>query len=179
VARLVKARLVSEQAGGLDAHPLVREHFGERLREGAPEAWQAGNARLYEHYRRAAPELPETLEAMMPLYTAVVHGCRAGRVQEACDEVYWRRIHRGNEAFSGRKLGAFGAELTALAAFFDLPWTRPSARLRAADQAWILNDAGFALRALGRLPEAAELMRAGLELSTHRRNYTNVFFLPP
>ena len=173
VARLVKARLVSEQAGGLDAHPLVREHFGERLQEGAPEAWQAGHARLYEHYRQAAPELPETLEEMMPLYTAVVHGCRAGRVQEALDEVYKRRIQRRNEFFSSKKLGAFGAELTALEAFFDRPWTRPSARLRAADQAWVLNEVGFDLRAVGRLPEAAEPMQAGLELRKRQEAWKN------
>ena len=44
--------------GALDAHPLVREHFGEQLRQAAPEAWQAGNQRLYEHLRQAAPDLP-------------------------------------------------------------------------------------------------------------------------
>jgi tetratricopeptide (TPR) repeat protein len=173
VARLVRARLVVEQAGGLDAHPLVREHFGERLREEAPEAWQAGHARLYEHYRAAAPELPETLDAMMPLYTAVVHGCRAGRVQEAFDEVYWRRIQRGSESFSSHKLGAFGAELTALAGFFDRPWSKPSVQLRAADPAWVLNQAGFVLRALGRLPEAVEPTEAALELGKRQKDWGN------
>ena len=69
---------------------------------------------------------------MQPLYAAVVHGCRAGRQQEACDEVYWRRIQRGNEFYSTKKLGAFGSELTALAGFFDRPWSQPSARLTAA-----------------------------------------------
>lgn len=173
VARLVRARLVVEQAGGLDAHPLVREHFGERLREEALEAWQAGHARLYEHYRAAAPDLPETLDAMMPLYTAVVHGCQAGRVQEALNEVYGRRILRGSEYFSSKKLGAFGAELTALAGFFDRPWSEPSVRLNPADQAWVLNQAGFVLRALGRLPEAVEPMEAGLELRKRQESWTN------
>jgi len=55
------------------------------------------------------------------------------------------------------------AELTALAAFFDRPWDRPSAQLREADRAWLLNEAGFVLRALGRLAEAVEPMRAGLK----------------
>jgi len=148
----------------LDAHPLVREYFGERLREEDEDAWRAGHARLYEHYKEAAPDLPDTLPEMLPLYAAVVHGCRAGRVQEALAEVYWRRIQRGTESYSTKKLGAIGAELTALAAFFDHPWDRPSAQLSEVVRAWLLNEAGFDLRALGRLAEAVEPMRAGLEL---------------
>ncbi len=113
----------------LDAHPLVRACFAEELESHRPEAWQEGNRRLYEHLRQAAPDFPDTLEAMQPLYAAVVHGCRAGRQEEAMDEVFWRRIRRGEQAFSWRKLGAFGSELTALAGFFDRPWSQPSARL--------------------------------------------------
>jgi hypothetical protein len=85
LARLRQARLVAPAEGGdaggegaLDAHPLVREHFGERLRQTAPEAWRAGNDRLYNHYRRAAPEYPETLEALLPLYAAVGPGLPGG-----------------------------------------------------------------------------------------------------
>ncbi len=170
LARLRQARLLAPAGGGdtrdagaLDTHPLVREHFGERLRQTAPEAWRAGNERLFDHYQQAAPEYPETLEAMLPLYAAVVHGCRAGQERKAFDQVYRRRIMRGNEFFSTTKLGAFGAELTALAAFFDRPWDRPSTRLTTAARAWLLNEVGSALRALGRLPEAVQPIRAGLE----------------
>jgi len=128
---------------------------------------QGGHARRvmqsYETWLGPSPDLPETLEAMLPLYAAVVHGCRAGRVQEAKDDVFKRRIRRGEEAFSWRKLGAFGGELTALAGFFDRPWDRPSSRLIAADQAWILNASGFVLRALGRLPEAVQPMRVATD----------------
>lgn len=168
VARLVKARLVSAEGGGLDAHPLVREYFGERLRGENEEVWKAGHLRLYEHYKQAAPELPETLEAMMPLYVAVGHGCKAGRVQEVLDEVCRRRIWRGSPAFSVVKLGAFGAELTALAAFFEPPWSKPSSQLSPTIQAWLLNEAGFVLRALGRLPEAVEPMRVSTDMDVER-----------
>ncbi|HEX4953518.1 MAG TPA: toll/interleukin-1 receptor domain-containing protein [Thermoanaerobaculia bacterium] len=176
LARLRQARLVSEPDGNshsLDAHPLVREHFGARLKEAAPESWREGNLRLYEHYQQAAPDLPETLEQMLPLYAAVVHGCRGGRVVEAYAEVFKRRIRRWNEGFSWRKLGAFGAELTALAAFFNHPWDQPSQDLSAADQAWILNTAGFHLRALGRLGEAVGPMRAGLALRIAQKKWGN------
>jgi tetratricopeptide (TPR) repeat protein len=147
----------------LDAHPLVRACFADELEKHRPAAWQEGNRRLYEHLRQAAPDLPETLEAMQPLYAAVIHGCRAGRQQEALIEVYWRRIQRGNEFYSSRKLGAFGSELTALAGFFDRPWSQPSAHITAADQAPVLSLAAFHLRALGRLTEAVEPMQASLE----------------
>ena len=155
----------------LDAHPLVRACFAEELESHRSAAWQEGHRRLYEHLRQAAPDLPETLEAMQPLYAAVVHGCRAERQQEAMDEVYRRRILRGNEHFSWRKLGAFGSELTALAGFFDRPWSQPSTRLTAAAQALVLSLASFHLRALGRLAEAIEPMQAGLEAYIVQENW--------
>lgn len=180
LSRLRQARLVApaetdDPLGGdsLDSHPLVREHFGERLRKSEPDACQEGNERLYDHYRRAAPELPDTLEEMLSLYAAVVHACRAGKEQEACDEVYFRRILRGNEFFSTKKLGAFCTDLTALAAFFEHPWNRPSTRLTEPFRTWLLNLAGFHLRALGRLPEAVEPMRASLDARIAQEKWKN------
>jgi hypothetical protein len=161
VARLRQARLL-EAAGetaDLDAHPLVRAYFQEELEKERPQAWQEGNLRLYEHLKGAAPKLPETLEAMEPLYAAVVHGCRAGRQQEAFREIYRRRIQHGNQFYSKKKLGAFGSELAALAGFFDRPWDQPSDRLTAADQSFVLNEAAVDLRALGRLAEAVQPMQ--------------------
>src|SRR3989442_5662795 len=69
--------------GDLDAHPLVREHFGQELKQQHPAAWRAGNNRLYEYLKRTSKKLPATLEEMMPLYIAVAHGCAAGRYEEA------------------------------------------------------------------------------------------------
>jgi len=147
----------------LDAHPLLREHFGEQLRESRPEAWREAHSRLYEHYKSQAEEYPDTMEKMVPLYRAVAHGCQAGRYQEALDEVYWPRIQRGDEAFSIHKLGAFGASLAAMSGFFDLPWSRPAVEFTETDKGFILSEAGFDLRALGRLAEAAQPMKASLE----------------
>ncbi len=147
----------------LDAHPLVRACFAEKLESQQPAAWQEGNRRLYEHLRQTAPNLPDTLEAMQSLYAAIGHGCRAGRQQEVMVEVYWRRILREDEFYSPKKLGAFGSELTALAGFFDRPWSQPSARLTAGWQAFVLNEAAFVLRSLGRLAEAVEPMQSSLE----------------
>jgi tetratricopeptide (TPR) repeat protein len=110
---------------------------------------------------------------MAPLYAAVVHGCLAGKNQEALDEVHWKRIRRSEGAFSIRKLGAFGSEVAVLSAFFDPPWERLAPGLSEPDQAFVLNEAGFALRALGRLPEAAGLVRLSLERRIAQEDWKN------
>jgi tetratricopeptide (TPR) repeat protein len=109
---------------------------------------------------------------MAPLCAAVVHGCQAGKHQDALYEVFWKRIRRGNEAFSLKKLGAFGADLAALSGFFDPPWSKPVDGLSESLKGFILSEAGFDLRALGRLAEAAQPMKAGLEAPIAQQNWT-------
>jgi tetratricopeptide (TPR) repeat protein len=161
----------------LDTHPLVRAYFVEELEAHRPAAWQQGNRRLYEHLCRTAPQYPDTLETLQPLYAAVVHGCRAGRQQEVMVKVYRRRILRGSEEFSWRQLGAFGLELTALAGFFDRPWSQPSTRLSPAWRAFVLGAAGFHLSALGRLEEATEPIQASLKIRIARQDWDNAAIL--
>ncbi|MCZ7361009.1 MAG: hypothetical protein O8C55_13135 [Candidatus Methanoperedens sp.] len=145
----------------LDCHPLIREHFGEKLRENNPEAWKEAHSRLYEYYKTHAKEYPDTIEEMIPLYHAVAHGCQAGRYQEALDEIYWKRIQRGEEYYNQNKLGAFGADLAALSGFFDIYWSKPATGV--SWEAFVFDAAGFELRALGRLADAAQPMKEGLE----------------
>lgn len=126
-----------------------------------------------------ATELP-TLEDLQPLYEAVVHGCLADRKQETCDEVYSNRILRGTTGHgsyhSTRQLGAIGADLGAVAAFFEEPWSRLSPSLRPTDQVWLLSEAAFRLCALGRLTEAVEPMKAGTEMIATNRNHGNAAY---
>ena len=166
--RLENLRLIHVQQSEsgqrfVDAHPLIREHFAQVLKDG--DAWPEGHRRLYEHLCATTPDkLKPDLEDLQPLYQAVAHGCQAGMQQDACDQVYFARILRGQEYYSADKLSAFGSDLGAVACFFETPWTRLSPTLTEADQAWLLNEAAFRLRALGRLTEALEPMRAGLEM---------------
>jgi tetratricopeptide (TPR) repeat protein len=179
--RLASAKLltVNRDAAGtllsLDAHPLLREYFAVQLRQQQPEVWRAGHRRLYEHLCASTPDKPNaTLEDLQPLYQAVAHGCQAGLQQEACVKVYRDRILRGTGSdgfYSIRKLGAFGADLGALACFFDTPWHRVSPALTEAAKAWLLNEAASSLPALGRLTEALEPMRVGLEMNVQVRNW--------
>ncbi len=146
----------------LDAHPLVREHFRQQLKRERPDAWREANNRLYEHLTRTTKEFPDTVEEMSPLYAAVSHGRSAGRHQEALYEVFYRRIRRESEGFNWRYLGAFGADLATLSGFFEILWEQPVAGIADADKAFVLNAAGFCLRSLGRLQEAAQPVQASL-----------------
>lgn len=166
------AREYQHRPDTLDCHPLVREHFGEKLRQQNPAAWKEAHGRLYEYYKNLpAKELPDTLEEMEPLFAAVAHGCQAGRHQEAHDEVYFARIRRKNEYYVAHKLGAMGSFLSVLSSFFEILWSTVTSSLKKADQAVVLNGTGFALRALGRLREAAQPMQAGMDSYIQQENW--------
>lgn len=185
LANLVEAGLVActgpigeqgiwETGSSLDSHPLLREYFAGRLRDQHPTAWRAAHSRLYEHLRDTTEYRPATLEGMQPLYQAIRHGCLAGRHQEACDAVYHDRILRGTASdgfYSWKALGAFSADLGAVACFFDERWSVPSQGLTESARAWLLNEAAIHLRALGRLREALEPLRASLATDVAREDW--------
>ncbi|NOT00101.1 MAG: AAA family ATPase [Phycisphaerales bacterium] len=155
-------------AVAIDVHPLIREYFAARVREANPDAWREGHARLYEHLGASVPYWPEGMDGLQPLYQAVAHGCLAGLHERARADVYRDRILRGTGIggnYSTKKLGAIGPDLGAVACFFDEPWTRVSEKLTERDRSWLLNEASFSLRALGRLTEAVGPMRAALEMA--------------
>ncbi|MEQ1511864.1 MAG: hypothetical protein ABL934_04205 [Lysobacteraceae bacterium] len=184
VTTLIENELLSHGGGedysgslldvSLDAHPLIREYFAAQLKRDQPAAFQAAHSRLFDYLCENTPHRPDGMDGLAPLYEAVSHGCLAGRHQEAKDKVYNDRILRGtgsNGFYSSRKLGAIGADLAAVAAFFDEPWRQVSPNLTEAYQAWLLGVAAFNLRALGRLTEALQPMRAGLELPVQQKSW--------
>jgi predicted ATPase len=155
LAKLRRARLLTGEdpnsPGQLDTHPLVREYFGEQLRSQQPDAWKECNRRLYHHYRELAPQFPDTLREMEPLFLAVICGCNAGLFREALHEVYISRIQRGN-AFAASVLGARSTLLSVLAQFFEQGrWGLPAKTgvegqsLAGEDQLFILTQAALYL----------------------------------
>ena len=191
--RLEAAKLLTanrDAAGtllSLDAHPLLREYFARAVRSpgfsrsGADEppkggttseAWRAAHRRLYEHLCATTKEGDQpTIEDLQPLYQALAHGCQAGLQQEAFEKVYVERIRRRNEVYSTRKLGSFGSDSGAIACFFDTLWSRVSSALTEADQAWLLIQAGYHLRALGRLTDALEPMQAASDWAAGKKDW--------
>ena len=170
--KLLGAALINEPKT-LDAHPLVREYFKQQLKREHPDAWREANNRLYEHLKRTTKEFPDTVQEMSPRFAAVLHGCFAAMHQEALEEVYRQRIQRGGEYFNLKKLGAFGADIAALSGFFEILWEKPVAGLMDDAKAFVLNQAGFDLRALGRLQEAAQPMQAALKSRIAIENWGN------
>lgn len=157
----------------LDTHPLIREYFQEQLIATNAPAWQKGNARLYEHLKDIAPDRPEDLPEMAPLFMAVRHGCEAGLHQEVFDQVYKARIQRGEEYFTLYKLNAFGIDLAALLNFFDADGTVPRQALNQTSIAEIWSLRAYDCRALGRLAEAAECYEEALPLRLKQEDWRN------
>ncbi|PYS21761.1 MAG: hypothetical protein DMF72_16120 [Acidobacteria bacterium] len=154
----------------VDAHPLIREHFAQLLK--GTDAWREGHRRIYKHLCETTPDKEEpTLEDLQPLYQAVAHGCHAGLYQEVLYDVYYTRILRKAQHYTWRKLGAYGSDLGAYTSFFENLWTQPSPALTDEWQAWLLNEAGYCLRALGRLTEALELFRSALAWATSHEKW--------
>ncbi len=97
--------------------------------------------------------------------------------QDTHDKVWFERIRKRNDYYSTKKLGAFGSDLGAVACFFETLWSRVSPSLNENDQAVLLSAAATRLRALGRLTEALEPMRAALEMGINQKNWKSAAIL--
>ncbi|HSL53133.1 MAG TPA: DUF4062 domain-containing protein [Pyrinomonadaceae bacterium] len=171
VAKLRRLKLLDQNSsdGTLDTHPLVREHFKQQVKHTLPAVWQEAHDRIFEYLRTAAKDLPDNIEEMSVLYSAVAHGCAANRHEEVLREIYLRRIQRGNQRYNWHTLGAYGANLAMLAWFFERLWDVPSDRLPDNFKTIVLNDAGVDLKSLGRLHEAVAPTRAGLQIAVDNK----------
>ncbi len=159
----------------VDGHPLVREHFGAQLEDKSRETWKQAHSRLFDYFC-AIPDQdqPDGEVGLLPLYQSLHHGVAAGRAQEALDGVYYRRIARGDESFGVKRLGLFSTELAALAGFFPGGWQNPVGEVARRDQGYLLGEAGFHLRALGRLKEAQEPFERQIALCIELKDHKNV-----
>jgi tetratricopeptide (TPR) repeat protein len=156
----------------LDAHPMLREFLAKQLKSQRHEAWRSAHRRLYEHLiTTTTVGSAATLEDLEPLAQAIGFGCQAGLYQEALNEVYVKRLQRNEYVW--RKLGAFNFDLAVVANFFERPWSRVSPVLSEPAQAFVLNNAALDLRALGRLTEALEPMRAASEMRIRQGEWKN------
>lgn len=177
VAKLRRIKLIGEispdHPGTLDAHPLVREYFKQQLKRERIDAWRAGNNRLFEHLSETTEEFPDTVEEMSSLYSAVLHGCEAGKYKDALNEVYVRRIQRGREHYNWHSLAAYGADLASLSGFFTDVWNRPLPSLNDQVKGFVLNEVGTDLRALGRLQEAAQPTKIALDITIANEDWRN------
>jgi tetratricopeptide (TPR) repeat protein len=184
VARLREVRLLApadlSTPDTLDAHPLVREWFGERLRETNEAAWKAAHSRLYGHLRDTTKEgETPTLKDLAPLYQAIAHACRAGRYEESLRDIFDKRLRRSTatsnaEAYTSHQLGAHGSNLAALNNYFERAYDIPVSALSLGAQGFVFNAASFALRAFGRFSEALPTLQAGLKVELAQADYSDL-----
>jgi nucleoside phosphorylase len=167
VANLRQMGLLAGETAGLpgtlDAHPLIREYFRDRLQRLSPDLWKAGNLSLYSHYQQRAPEQPANAADMNLLYAAVNHGCAIGLHQEVYDRILVPRIWRSpRESYSTRILGMTGSEIVALSNYFLMPtWTQlRTTELARQARVLVMTNAALRLRQLGRPDDALASCRA-------------------
>ena len=97
VKRLRDLRLIAQEdpqrKDTLDCHPLIREHFGERLQDTNPDAWKEAHGRLYEYYKSVPEkELPDTWKKWSRCLRRVLMGAWRGGIRKLLDDVYWKSI---------------------------------------------------------------------------------------
>ena len=153
-------------------HPLVGRRYRQ---ECTADQSHVIHDNIYKLYKNIipAPDLPDKLEDILRLFEAVYHGCKAGRYQEVLNEVYRRRIQRGENLWTTRKFGVFEAQVDALSGFFLQDASTVVGALDPPSKGYLLAERGFALRALGRIDEAIPVMQAALELAIAQGDWKN------
>lgn len=141
----------------LHAHPIVQQHFAQDLlQEQYLNGRKEAHERLYKKFVAEVPGKPKSVEEILTLSRGVVHACRAGYYQEAW-KIFWERIRSEYDHRSGHIFGQWSKDLEALSRFFDneyYEYTEPVTELDDRTKALTLNEAGFDMRALGRLLQA-------------------------
>lgn len=141
-----------------DAHPIIRDYFGERLREENPSSWCEAHEVLYKFFeQRASDKMPTGADGLEPLYRAVYHGCLAAKYQGAY-EIYRHRIARDDKGYDTENLGLTMSALVAMQCFFPSGVSNsPTAEISEYDQAWLLARASYCFDSAGRLDTAEGL----------------------
>jgi len=167
--RLRRAKVVSPASHhdplGIDAHPVIRQHFAERLAKSNESAWQEAHVALSNFYAAQPKEQrPNSLREMAPLFLAVHHGCLAKEYKDTLDTICKGRILEEKEHYSRNRVGAHGVKLSMLAGFFQKQWLEPVKELNKVDAAFVMHHASVELRALGRMNDVLAPAGAALKM---------------
>ena len=171
---LVDWRLISydETKKSYTTHPLIKSYFELDFDD---KTKMLCHKRMCQYFGECAPEQPETLEEMQPLFEQVYHGCVAGLYDEMFYDVYQEKMHRRNECYIAQKLGAWESNLSLVKTFFpegDL--SQMSFVSNKSDQSWLLNEAGLALLYTGRPKEAEEPFLLSVEISRELKDWKEI-----
>lgn len=169
---LYDRRLISKgQDDTYATHPLIKGYFESIMNE---DDKKACHRKIYEYIGTYAPEKPETLEEMQPLFEQVYHGCAAGLYDEVYNDVYQDKIQRWNEYYLVLKLGAWGTDLDLVLNFFP---SRDTSKIplvsKMTGQIDLINEAGTALLCIGKPSLAEDLLLRTIKMSIQIKDYKN------
>jgi len=171
VDNLTDRRLTSKaQDNTFATHPLIKNYFESILDK---KDKKLCHKRIYQYMGEYAPQQPETLDEMQPLFEQVYHGCAAGLYDEAND-IYWEKIHHGPERYLIAKLGAWGTDFNLVLNFFpqadisEIPLVN-----KTRDQRYLLNAVGVSLINIGRPKEAEGLLTRAARMHLEDKSWSD------
>lgn len=135
----------------LDCHPLIKDFINENTRKSYKSAWRSGNKMVFKDLLGRLPDYPESLQEFDPFFRAVLHGTRAGEIEEAFN-FYYLRIKR--KQFSMQPEGSHYADQACIRSFFDREWDLPAQALSEDAQNYLLTSAATNLIYLGNIRDA-------------------------
>ena len=175
ISGLVDWRLISydKTKRTYTTHPLIKGYFESTFDE---KIKKLCHKHIYQYVGLYAPEWPETLEEMQPLFEQVYHGCAAGLYDEVFDNVYWEKIHRREGYFIIKNLGAWEINLSLARTFFpEGDFSRLPLVSKKRVQREILGGVGLTLLATGKPKEAEEPIFTGRKRDIEAKDWENAF----
>ncbi|MEE8574579.1 MAG: DUF4062 domain-containing protein, partial [Thermodesulfobacteriota bacterium] len=136
-------------------HPITREYFASTLDEDTKAACHRA---IYNFINGYAPERPDTIEEMAPLFEQIYHGCKGGLQDKAYRKVYKEKIQHEDEAYLVHKLGAWETNLSILRNFFpDGDFNEMPAVSENSNQSYLINETALSLLSIGKPLETDRL----------------------
>lgn len=150
--------------GEIDCHPLIREHFAEKLQAENRAGWEEGCRALANSLiDRSTGDVVEANESVHMRYRGASYLAMAGCVGEAA-QYYHDTISEGHLGSTTRKYGTFSSELAFLANFLDSKGKFANLQsIQAEHSGLIVSQTIFNLLQVGRFEEAEPLAKAMLE----------------
>lgn len=168
---LCDRRLISMgQDDTYTTHPLIKGYFESIMSE---DDRKACHERIYEHIGTYAPEKPETLEEMQPLFEQIYHGCVAGLYDEAW-QIYWECISQGENYVSLYKFCTYETDLALMREFFPIrDISQEPLVVNPVDKREILAIVGYCIMNLGRLTEAVPIFERKNAIALKSKDWHN------
>ncbi len=172
VDNLCQRRLISKSSDDTyTTHPLIKGYFESIFDE---EEKKTSHKAIYEYFGRIAPDLPETLEEMQPLFEQVYHGTSAGLYEKVYWSIYRTKIHRVKESFLVQKLAAWETDLFLARRFFPeddlskMPFVSEKS-----SQSWLLNEVGLSFLMTGKPKEAEKPLFLSVQMCVEAKDWKN------